>query len=105
MSETTTGATVSEYVLKLRYHSKICTMVTLTNGREIRFTERVSKRLALKNAAYLIDAEDVERIERLREDADPTACVCRHPVGWHRYGQGSCLECSCLTYRLRDDAA
>jgi hypothetical protein len=55
------GATVSTYTLAFRNvrnpalgHSKIATMVTLTNGQVIRFVERTSKRDALRSAARQI---------------------------------------------------
>ena len=25
-------------------------------------------------------------------------CNCGHPQGWHFRGNGSCLECDCMTY-------
>lgn len=24
---------------------------------------------------------------------------CEHPKGWHRHGQGSCLECGCTEFK------
>ena len=35
--------------------------------------------------------------EKLFRRPAPDACrTCGHPLGWHRFNTGSCLECACL---------
>lgn len=52
-NNTMDGARASEYTLRFGSgHHKIATMVTLADGRSIRFMDRVSKRVALQNAAH-----------------------------------------------------